>query len=327
VPVTSITGIPTSVQTNTDLYLNGTVNPFNATNKNVSWSIRNDGGTRSSLSGNRLTAAAPGTVEVLATVVNGLSPTANYTQPFSIAVNAPTSTVQTPPPPATVVPAFVPVTSITGIPTSVQTNTDLYLNGTVNPFNATNKNVSWSIRNDGGTRSSLSGNRLTATAPGTVEVLATVVNGLSPTTNYTQPFSIRVNAPTPPPATGTGTAQTPPPAATGSQVLSREVYFEPDTAVLIDSYWPVLEAVGRELAANPALHLSMRAYAAPFKTEEGRYMVSVDRARFCRNYFMDNYNIASSRISFDAFGSEEAPEHATSAEWMTYRCVELIVHN
>jgi outer membrane protein OmpA-like peptidoglycan-associated protein len=68
----------------------------------------------------------------------------------------------------------------------------------------------------------------------------------------------------------------------------------------------------------------VRGYAAPFKTVEGRYIVSVNRARFCRDYFIQNYHVAASRISFEAYGAERTPEFATS-DWVTHRCVELII--
>jgi len=68
----------------------------------------------------------------------------------------------------------------------------------------------------------------------------------------------------------------------------------------------------------------MWAYAAPFGTAAGRYTVSLNRARFCRDYFIQNYRVAASRISFEAFGAERTPELAT-ADWVTHRCVELII--
>jgi outer membrane protein OmpA-like peptidoglycan-associated protein len=112
----------------------------------------------------------------------------------------------------------------------------------------------------------------------------------------------------------------------GRQGLFHAVYFEPDSAVLIEVFRPTLELVGRQLAANPALRLLIRTYTAPFGTADGRYMVSVQRARFCRDYFTQNYNIASSRISLEAWGSEKTPEIVT-ADWQSYRCAELILIN
>jgi outer membrane protein OmpA-like peptidoglycan-associated protein len=111
----------------------------------------------------------------------------------------------------------------------------------------------------------------------------------------------------------------------GRQGVLRSIYFVSNTAILIETYRPVLETVGRELAADPALQLFMRAYAAPFYTTEGRYMVSENRARFCRAYFLQNYGIAIERINYEAYGSEKLPEHARLSVWETYRCVELIL--
>ncbi|MCL2070335.1 MAG: hypothetical protein FWH19_05045, partial [Treponema sp.] len=105
----------------------------------------------------------------------------------------------------------------------------------------------------------------------------------------------------------------------------RSIYFVPNTAVLLENYRPVLETVGRQLAADPSLRLHIRAYAAPFHTLPGRHMVSLNRANFCQDYFARQFNIAPGRISYEAFGSERMPEMVTIGQWETYRCVELIV--
>jgi len=110
----------------------------------------------------------------------------------------------------------------------------------------------------------------------------------------------------------------------GRQGFLNSVYFEPDTAVLIESFRPVLEHVGRQLAANSALHLHIQAYAAPFRTAGGQMQVSWDRARFVQNYFIQNYGIAANRITAEAFGAERIPARAT-AEWQSHRCAELIL--
>ena len=111
----------------------------------------------------------------------------------------------------------------------------------------------------------------------------------------------------------------------GRQGILNSIYFEPDTAVLIESYRPILEMVGRYLAADPGLQLLIRAYAADFGTSDGRYIVSVNRARFSRDFYIEQYGISSSRFSTEVYGSDKAPIYATD-DWQSHRCVELILY-
>ena len=138
----------------------------------------------------------------------------------------------------------------------------------------------------------------------------------------------------------TGTPQTPPPAgatgaAAGTGALSQgagaaqgrfltAVYFEPDTAVLLEYSRSTLNAVGWQLMMNPDLRLLLRGYAAPFKTEAGRRIVSQERVDFCRDYLARNYGITANRIRSEAYGSDRTPENVTD-DWETYRCVELFI--
>jgi outer membrane protein OmpA-like peptidoglycan-associated protein len=111
----------------------------------------------------------------------------------------------------------------------------------------------------------------------------------------------------------------------GRQGLFSSVYFEPDTGVLIERYRPVLEEAGQLLAANPQLQLTLRTYTALFGTYDGRYMVSMERGQFCRDYFIENYGIAPSRITIEPYGSEREPLSARTDDWVSYRCAELII--
>jgi hypothetical protein len=84
-------------------------------------------------------------------------------------------------------PELIPVTNITDGPTgTVTVGTALTLSGTVNPGNATNKAITWTVT-DG--NAGISGTTLIAGGIGTVTVTATIANGLS-TGNYTQDFTI-----------------------------------------------------------------------------------------------------------------------------------------
>ena len=111
----------------------------------------------------------------------------------------------------------------------------------------------------------------------------------------------------------------------GRQGLFSNVYFEPDTGVLIERYRPVMEEAGRLLAANPQLQLILRTYTALFGTAGGRKMVAEERGEFCRDYYVQNYGIAPSRITIEPYASEKDPEDAKAGDWATFRCAELIV--
>ena len=98
---------------------------------------------------------------------------------------------------------FIPVTNITGIPTTATATLAVTLNGTVIPTNANNKTIVWSVVTPNTAGGSISGNTLNTTTNGTTTVRATITNGLTPTSPYTQDFTITVNK-----ATLTGTVTT-----------------------------------------------------------------------------------------------------------------------
>lgn len=90
----------------------------------------------------------------------------------------------------------LPVTNISGVPTTAETGVDLTLIGTVEPADATNKTIVWSIKDAGTTGASIvNGNILKTTAAGTAVITATIINGESATTNYSQEFSITAQLP------------------------------------------------------------------------------------------------------------------------------------
>jgi outer membrane protein OmpA-like peptidoglycan-associated protein len=110
----------------------------------------------------------------------------------------------------------------------------------------------------------------------------------------------------------------------GRQGILNSIYFEPDTAVLIELYRSVLNGVGRRLAEDPSLELVIRAYAAYFGTADGRHTVSSDRAVFSRDYLATEYGISVNRFSTEVYGADRSPKYATE-DWQTHRCVELIL--
>jgi hypothetical protein len=182
VAVTGITGVPTGATVETDLALSGTAAPANATNKTIVWSIQSAGSAGASIvDGNKLHTTTAGTATVRATVVGGASETSNYTEAFTVAVSA--------------AGAFVPVTDITGVPSATTAWIDLALLGTVAPSNATNQAIVWSVESAGDTNAAIvSETTLRTSAAGTATVKATITDGLTATSNYTQVFTVAVSA-------------------------------------------------------------------------------------------------------------------------------------
>ena len=84
IPVTGITGVPTTAIAGIPLTLTGTVSPSNATNRAIAWSVVSAGTTGATISGSTLRTTAAGTVTVRATIANGTTASANYTQTFTI---------------------------------------------------------------------------------------------------------------------------------------------------------------------------------------------------------------------------------------------------
>ena len=173
VPVDSITGVPTAGTAEIPLTLTATVHPPNATNKAIEWFPLTTG---ASISGNILTAAAAGIVTVRASIANGKDQGIHYSQDFEIAIND----------------RFIPVNSITGVPGMSIAGIPHAFTGTVNPPNATNKTIVWSLINAGTTGASLSGNILKTSAAGTVTVKAAIADGTEQG-DYTQEFNITVS--------------------------------------------------------------------------------------------------------------------------------------
>ncbi|MCL2298705.1 MAG: cadherin-like beta sandwich domain-containing protein, partial [Firmicutes bacterium] len=90
VPVTGITGGPAAMDMGTPLALTAAVAPSNATFQTIVWSVVSAGTTGAAITGSTLNAAAPGSVTVRATIVNGQDLGAAYTKDFTITVNSAT---------------------------------------------------------------------------------------------------------------------------------------------------------------------------------------------------------------------------------------------
>jgi endo-1,4-beta-xylanase len=201
IPVTSISGVYSTIEAGVSYILGGsmagipriTVNPSNATNNVISWSVVNAGTTGATIDSGFLSTTAAGAVTIRATIINGATSNTNYIENFHITVTA----------------AHTPVTSITGVPTTAIVGIPLTLMGTVNPSDATNRMIDWSIVNTGGTGAYMGsdsaievtpwgsrGNNLSlnTTAAGILTVRAIIFNGVAVGENYTQDFNIIVNS-------------------------------------------------------------------------------------------------------------------------------------
>jgi uncharacterized protein YjdB len=177
---------------------------LDATHKDIDWNVTDAGGTDATigywtevsyeyrdgqlikkeyLSIVLLTPDA-GTIVVTATIRDGAAPGADYTKDFTITVN----------------PVFVPVTDITGVPTTATAGTQLALTGSVAPADATNRTIAWRVKDAGDTGATISGGTFNAMAAGTATVTATIEDGTALGVDYTKDFIIAVS-----PAQGGGT--------------------------------------------------------------------------------------------------------------------------
>jgi hypothetical protein len=176
VPVTNIVLADNETILGTDLTLEGTVEPDNATFQTIVWSVFNDdNATGATISGNTLSATSTGSVTIRATIIDGLALGSNYTQNFTITIQP------------------VAVTNITVANLSTIVGTDLSLVGEVTPTTATFQTIVWSVFNDdNATGASISGNILSATSTGSVTIRATIIDGLELGSNYTQEFTVTI---------------------------------------------------------------------------------------------------------------------------------------
>jgi endo-1,4-beta-xylanase len=177
VAVTGITGVPKVGTAGQNLTLKGTVEPENAANQGILWTVKNAGDTGAEISEDTLTTTEAGNVTVRATITNGKAIGTDYTQDFPIIINY----------------GFVAVTGITGVPKVWTAGQNLILKGTVEPENAANQDILWTVRNAGTTEAEIIGDILTTAEAGNVTVRATITDGRATGTDYTQDFPIIIN--------------------------------------------------------------------------------------------------------------------------------------
>jgi formylglycine-generating enzyme required for sulfatase activity len=152
--------------------LNAAIEPENAANQALSWTSSDEAIATVNGAG-LVSGVSAGTAAITVTTADG-GHTANCT--------------------VTVTPLFAAVTGITGVPTTGTAGVSLTLIGTVEPANATNKTIAWSVKAEGTTAAgaNITGDTLSSTGGGTVALTATIASGLAAGTDYTQNFSIRI---------------------------------------------------------------------------------------------------------------------------------------
>ena len=180
IEVTNINVSPLEGTAGEPLQLTGTVEPSNATNKTVTYEVKDAGTTGAIVSGSTLTTMASGTVTLTAKVEGGLKSGA-YTKDVVINIKAKE-------------PEIIEVTNINVSPLEGTAGEPLQLTGTVEPSNATNKTVTYEVKDAGTTGASVSGSTLTTTAAGTVTLTAKVEGGLK-SGAYTKDIVINIKQP------------------------------------------------------------------------------------------------------------------------------------
>ena len=183
-PAVRVTGISlnpnaTSVTVGNTDRLTATVNPRNASIQGIIWTCKPGNVAKVDKNG-LVTGLAQGTAVVTATSIDG----GEVKQKCVVTVEEKKE-------------SFVSVTSITGLPTTATVGTPLILTGTVNPSNATNTTIRWSVISAGTTGATITASTLHTTAAGTVMVRATVTNGTATGIDYSHDFNIRVVAAVP----------------------------------------------------------------------------------------------------------------------------------
>jgi len=167
IPVTGITvtgagGATTITQDNGTLSLTATVTPSNATDRSVTWSIANGTGQATISSTGVVTALTNGTVTARATANDG---SGIYGQ-LVITISGQTILI-----------TRVNIAASKGEPIISTANGTLQLSVMIQPENATNKTVNWSVNNVTGQATVNSSGLVTAIADGTVVIRATANDG------------------------------------------------------------------------------------------------------------------------------------------------------
>ena len=166
------------MESGSTITLSPQIDPPNATYRRIVWSVVATNGNVVNINGDTITASGSGKFVIRGTIrgENGYI----YMQDFDIKLTA----------------SFVNVTDII-LPTTFTWQTvPLYLYRTIVPANASRQEIVWSIVNDNGTNTTLSGNSITAIDIGTVKIRATIKNGKR-TSDFVKDFEIEIKEKSP----------------------------------------------------------------------------------------------------------------------------------
>jgi hypothetical protein len=159
------------------------VEPPDASLRTITWSVKTAGAGIAASAVPPFIPADPGNLTLTATVTGGAASGGDYTKDFPLAVTR-----------------IRKVTGIAGIASLDHLAKDYTVDlniARVNPANATNKTIVWTVENAGAGVASISGDkRLVLTEAGTLELRAVIVNGdenAGVLGNYTKVFSFTVD--------------------------------------------------------------------------------------------------------------------------------------
>ena len=183
VPVTDITGVPSGGVKGAAIDLSkAIVYPADASNKTIEWSVKDPGRTAlpRGLVDSIFTPDNAGTAVITGAVKNGKAEGDDFTKDFTLTIAA----------------SHVPVRDITGVPGTAVPGAVIDLSGVrVDPEDATDTAIVWSVATDSAIQASINGALITPESAGILKVSARIAQGKSGSEPYTQTFSITVSPP------------------------------------------------------------------------------------------------------------------------------------
>ena len=177
VHVSSISGIPRSIESGTIITLNPVISPTNATYQEIVWSVVNANTNIVSITDkNKLKVEGSGKVVIRATITGDNE--YKYTQDFELDVTAP----------------FVKVTDVAFDLTYLYTGIPGTLGRTVSPSNATNTSTTYEIISGTGR---IVNNTIISDTPGNIKIRVRIKDGKSVGDDFTKDFTVEVRKSTP----------------------------------------------------------------------------------------------------------------------------------
>lgn len=179
-PVTGILDtLPDVLETKKEYNLPNTVQPNNATKRDIIWEILSNGTTSSVIANGKLRAINPGNIVLRATVKGALGLNTDFVREYQKGV----------------VKGHTPVADIGLNCVSVaRVGEVIGMKGTIVPADATYNHIEWNIIEEGGTGATITNpNLLAAKNPGNLTIAARVKNGKGEGTDFVKTFSFKFN--------------------------------------------------------------------------------------------------------------------------------------